>query len=152
MCYIFFRVFYDPELAFRFMKKFLNVHVGQGVLNNIVYKKGTEFNECKRSFVDTTESGGFYHCTAHCTDLDSFTESIKPNKLSFAELYSLIKSNNCADTCETTADTLQHIIDTVDFVDIPQSALFLQINFFNAVIIERNDWKKIPLSFLDCIM
>ena len=40
----FFRVFYDSELAFRFMKKFLNVHMGGGT-NNIVYKKGTAFNE-----------------------------------------------------------------------------------------------------------
>ena len=131
----FFRVFYDPELAFQLHEEISKRAYGEGVLNNIVYKKGTEFNECKRSFVDTTESGGFYHCTANCTYLDSFTESIKPNELSFAELNSLIKSNNCADTCETTTDTLQHIIDTVDFVDIPQSTLFLRINFFIAVII-----------------
>ena len=73
-----------------------------GGTNNIVYKKGTAFNEWKRSFVDTTESDCFYHYT----DLDSFIENIKPDELSSAELSSLIKSNNCADTCETTADTL----------------------------------------------
>ena len=79
------------------------------------YKLGSEFNECKRSLVDK----GVCDRPYNRADIRSFVEDLKPDKLSPTELSSLIKSIDYVDTCELDSDTLQCLIDALEFDDMP---------------------------------